>query len=160
RDRYRRCRNPVERRYWQVLWLVAQGMLTREISEEAQLSPRWVGELVRRYNREGPEAMRDGRKGRAGRPPLLSTAQRMALEEVLRATAPDGGEWTGSKVAAWMSEQLGRPVAAQRGWDYLRRLGFTFHSGRAVRRAPARVNGNGKPSRWRRRERTQPSVRH
>jgi len=27
----------------------------------------------------------------------------------------DGGLWTGPKVAAWMSELLGRPVSAQRG---------------------------------------------
>jgi len=30
----------------------------------------------------------------------------------------DGGLWTGPKVAAWMSELLGRPVSAQR--EYLK----------------------------------------
>jgi len=31
-------------------------------------------------------------------------------------------------VAAWMSTKLGRPVAVQRGWDYLQRLQDRKHS--------------------------------
>jgi transposase len=31
----------------------------------------------------------------------------------------------GRQVAAWMSRVLGRPVSPQRGWEWLRRLGFT-----------------------------------
>jgi transposase len=57
-------------------------------------------------------------------PPLLNAA----LQEELRAallSPPPGGQalWTGRLVAAWMSERVGRSVSAQRGWDYLQRLG-------------------------------------
>jgi len=36
----------------------------------------------------------------------------------------DGGLWTGPKVAAWMSELLGRPVSAQR--EYLRGCAIAY----------------------------------
>jgi transposase len=29
-------------------------------------------------------------------------------------------------VAMWMSQTLGRPVSTQRGWEWMRRLGFTL----------------------------------
>jgi len=56
-------------------------------------------------------------------PRLLSSAQLEALRQALSGSAPDGERWTSRMVAAWMSARLGRPVAEQRGWDYLQRLG-------------------------------------
>lgn len=38
---------------------------------------------------------------------------------------PDGGLWTSQKVATWIEQATGRRVRAQRGWEYLRRLGYT-----------------------------------
>jgi transposase len=35
------------------------------------------------------------------------------------------GVWTGPKAAAWMSATLGHAVHPQRGWEALRRLGWT-----------------------------------
>jgi transposase len=90
-------------------------------------SPKWVGRLVRRYNAGGPEAVADKRHQNRGAAPLLSVEQRAQLTEALEGPAPDGGLWTGPKVAGWMSEQLGRAVRPQRGWEYLRRCGFTPH---------------------------------
>jgi hypothetical protein len=37
----------------------------------------------------------------------------------------DGGLCTGPEVAAWMAIRLGRKVWPQRGWDYLRKLGYS-----------------------------------
>src|SRR5215472_5749145 len=37
----------------------------------------------------------------------------------------NGGLWTGPKVATWMGEQLGRKVHPQRGWEALKRAGFS-----------------------------------
>lgn len=61
------------------------------------------------------------------RPMLLSQAQQNELREALAGPPPSsaGGEgelWTARAVAAWMSARLGRPIAVQRGWDYLQRL--------------------------------------
>ena len=41
--------------------------------------------------------------------------------------APDGGDWTGPKVARWIAEKTGSAhVWPQRGWDYLKRLGVDW----------------------------------
>jgi transposase len=56
---------------------------------------------------------------------LLDAAQQAQLQDALAGPAPDGGLWTGRQVARWMSQRLGRPVSPQRGWEWLRRLGFT-----------------------------------
>jgi len=47
--------------------------------------------------------------------PLLDDVQQAQLWQALQGKPADGGLWTGPKVAAWMSELLGRPVSAQRG---------------------------------------------
>jgi transposase len=54
---------------------------------------------------------------------LLSDTQPEELRQALSGPAPDGERWTSRMVAAWMSERLRCPVAEQRGWDYLQRLG-------------------------------------
>jgi transposase len=54
---------------------------------------------------------------------MLDTTQQEELRVALQSLPPTGqGLWTGRLVAIWISERLGRPVAAQRGWDYLQRL--------------------------------------
>ena len=81
--------------------------------------------IVHRSNAAGPAAMGDRRQHSAGHPPLLSPEPRADLQATLAEPPPDGGLWTGPKVAAWMAEHLGRPIRPQRGWEALRGLGFT-----------------------------------
>jgi transposase len=123
-QRYRRCRDPVERSQWQMLWLLAGGVPTAEVARVTGYSVRWVQEIARRY-RAGPEAIGDRRHANPGAAPLLNRAQQEALREALGGAAPDGGLWTCRRVAAWMGQTLGRPVSEQRGWEWMRRLGFT-----------------------------------
>jgi transposase len=85
---------------------------------------RWVQEIARRY-RAGPQAIGDRRHGNPGASPLLDAAQQEQLRQALAGPAPDGGIWSCRSVAAWMSQRLGRPVSEQRGWEWMRRLGFT-----------------------------------
>ena len=59
-------------------------------------------------------------------PRCLDKAQQQMLETALLSPPADGGLWTSPKVAAWISEMLGRPVSAVTGWKYLKRLGFTL----------------------------------
>ncbi|HEV8190844.1 MAG TPA: winged helix-turn-helix domain-containing protein [Ktedonobacterales bacterium] len=54
--------------------------------------------------------------------PLLSAEQLAELAAAVRESAPQGDDWTGRRVAEWMSRKLGRPVSAQVGWVYLVRL--------------------------------------
>jgi transposase len=123
--RYRACRDAVERSHWQMVWLVAGGHHVPAVARLTGYSVPWVRTIIHRYNAEGPAGIVDGRQHSAGHPPLLTPALRDALAEALDGPAPDGGLWTGPKVAAWMGERLGRPIHPQRGWEAVRTLGFT-----------------------------------
>jgi transposase len=124
-ERYRAATHPAEKMHWQVLWLVADGKIAREVAAVTSYTINWVRDLVGRYNRGGPEAVLDGRRGHSGRRPLLSQEQESALTEALAGDAPRGGLWSGPEVARWMSGQLGRAITPQRGWEYLRKVGQT-----------------------------------
>lgn len=124
--RYRQTRDPVARSHWQIVWLVAAGHRVPEVATLVGYTANWVREIIRRYNAAGPDALVDQRAAhRGGNPALLTPALRAALADTLDGPAPDGGIWSGPKVAAWMAERLQRPVAAPRGWEAMRALGFT-----------------------------------
>lgn len=119
--------DPVTREHWRILYWVASGTRAARVARLTGYSAKWVGLLASRYNRAGPAAVEDQRHHNRGATPLLTAEQETALATALEGPAPDGGLWSGPKVAAWMSTQLGRAVRPQRGWDYLRRCGYTPH---------------------------------
>jgi transposase len=152
-ERYRGAGDPVARSQWHILWLLAGGMATAEVARVTGYSVRWVQELARRY-RAGPQAIGDRRHDNPGAVPLLDAAQQQALRQALAGPAPDGGVWTCRSVARWMSQTLGRPVHVQRGWEWMRRLGFTPQRPRPreTRADPAAQEAfkkGGSPPRWR-----------
>jgi transposase len=120
--RYRSSRDPVARSHWQIIWLLAQGRLSEQVAASTGYTVKWVRTLAQRYNQQGPAGVGDRRHRNPGSSGLLSATQRAALARVLDQPPPDGGLWTGPKVAAWMAATLGRPVHPQRGWEMLRRL--------------------------------------
>lgn len=124
-QRYRAAEDPVARSHWQMLWLLAQGMPTAEVARVTSYGVRWVQEVARRYRAGGPEAIGDRRHTNPGATPLLDAAQQAQLRTALGGPPPGGDLWTCRQVAAWMSAHLGRPVSEQRGWEWMRRLGFT-----------------------------------
>ncbi len=122
--RYRRAHEPTERSRWQILWLLSRDQTAKLVAESTGYSRYWIGQIAKRYNAEGPAGMVNRQHTRARRTPLLlSSAQLEELRQALSGPAPQGERWTSHLVAAWMRERLGRPVAEQRGWDYLQRLG-------------------------------------
>jgi transposase len=94
----------------------------------------WVRTVARRYNAEGERGIGDWRQAHRGGPRLLTPEQEAALDQALAGAAPGGGRWTAAKVAAWMSQQLGRPVGDATGWRSLRSTGFPEHAARRQRR--------------------------
>jgi transposase len=125
-DRYRKARDPVARSHYQIVWLLSSGKLTREVAEATGYSPEWIREVSRRYNGGGAEGLGDRRHGNPGASPLLSPADQRELSEALEGPPEDGGLWNSRKVAEWIEERTGRRgLRAQRGWEYLRRLGRT-----------------------------------
>jgi transposase len=107
-----------------MLWLLAQGQQAQQVAAVTGYCAKWVGLVARQYNAVGPVAVPKRRPQRVGQrllPPELTEELARALE----GAAPDGGLWTSPKVAQWIAQRLGRPVRPQRGWDLLRRLGYT-----------------------------------
>lgn len=124
-QRYRHARDPVARSQWQIVWLLASGQPTAAVAQSTGYSANWIREVARRYREEGPAGLGDRRHTNPGQPPLLDAVQQDALCQALAGPAPDGGVWTRRWVAHWMSQILGRPIHVQRGWEWMRRLGFT-----------------------------------
>ena len=123
--RYRAARDPVARSHWQIIWLLARGMASAQVAAVTGYTINWVRTIAQRYNQHGPVGLEDRRHRNPGRGGLLTASQRAALAAALRQPPPEGGVWTGPKAAAWMAARLGRRVHPQRGWEMLRRLGWT-----------------------------------
>jgi transposase len=129
--RYRAARDATEVRHLQAIWLLAQGRTVLEVAEVLAFVPRWVEQLVQRYNAFGPEALGDQRRRNGRGATLLTEAVLSALAERVAAPPEDGGVWSGPKVAAWMAAHLGlAKVHAQRGWEALKRLGWSIQAPR------------------------------
>lgn len=123
--RYRGSRDAVARSQWQIIWLLAQGKTTATVIEATGYSEGWISVLVGRYNAGGDAGIGDRRHTDPGAAPLLDAAAQEALRLALAEPPTEGGQWTGPKVARWMAGQLGHPVHPQRGWEQLRRVGYT-----------------------------------
>jgi transposase len=118
-------------RHYQVVWLLAQGRTVAETARLTGFVPRWVEELLVRYNRFGPSSLGDRRRGNGARPTILTPKILDILRERLKSPPEDGGVWTAKKVAAVIAAELGRErVAQQRGWEALRAIGWTIQTPR------------------------------
>jgi transposase len=112
----------VQQRHWEVIRLLELHTSMREIAAITGYSLRTVQYIGQRYRETGLAALDDRRVGSQGTTPLLTASLQCELRRVLQHPPPSGGCWTGPKVAQWMSTKTGKPIARQRGWEYLRRL--------------------------------------
>jgi transposase len=122
---YRRAKDPVARSHGQVIWLLAQGLPAAPVAAVTGSTVHWIRTMARRYNQRGSAGLADRRHRNPGATGLLSAVQRAALASALQQPPAEGGVWTGPTAAAWMTALLGRRVPPQRGWEVLRRLGWT-----------------------------------
>ncbi len=122
-ERYKKASDPKEARRWHVLWLMRQGRSTSEVARICGTHRYTVREIVKRFNERGADGSLDRRRDNPGKPPRLTPEQQGRLLETLRGPAPDGGLWTGPKVAQWISRETGRATAKTIGWSYLKRVG-------------------------------------
>ena len=131
-ERFRNCRDLRESRRWQLLWFISLLYTLVEAATLTSFSERYARLVLQRYNRYGIPSVKakliPPRKPR--NPPLLTPHLCRLLGRALCGKAPDGGLWTGPKVAKWISQKIGRKVAPQRGWDYLKRLGRSLQAPR------------------------------
>jgi transposase len=164
--RYRAARDVTAARHDQAIWLLAQGRTVLEVAEILAFVPRWVTQLAARYNASGPAALGDRRRRNGKAASLLTPDLLAALAERVTAPPEDGGVWSGPKVALWMARQLGlAKVHPQRGWEALRRIGWSIQAPRPrharaatpERRAAFRGGSRRRSRRPGRRIRTAPS---
>jgi transposase len=128
RDEYRACRHAVEKTRWHALWLLLRTDSPRtpaQVAEVVGLSVITVRDVLKRWNEHGPEGLTDGRKSN-GTKPKLDADQRAELFAALKRRPPDGGLWSGPKVAAFVRGRWGVEVCPQTGWQWLVDLGFTL----------------------------------
>jgi transposase len=123
--RYKAAADGVERSHVQIIWLLSQGHAAKFVAEVTGYSSVWISKILWRYNDHGLAGLGDGRQDNPGAAPLLNDAQLEELRAVVSDPPPDGGLWTGRKVAQWISGRIGRLVSPQRGVEYLRRLDLT-----------------------------------
>ena len=78
---------------------------------------------LRRWNAHGPGGLADRRKGNQS-PGKLTAPQQAELYDALQEEPPDGGLWSGPKVAAFVRDRWGVAVCPRTGWRRLKKLGF------------------------------------
>src|SRR5829696_8567461 len=126
---YRKASDPVLRTHLLMVWRMSLGDSIREVAQMVGYSEKWVREIAGRYESEGVEGLGDRRHGNPGarqRALLEEEGQAELREALLEGSPPGGGMWSGPKVARWIEERTGlEKVHAQRGWEYLRKVGHS-----------------------------------
>jgi transposase len=125
--RYQSSTDPIESRRWHLLWLVSQQWYLLDAAASVGVSYCYARRVVHAYNKDGVQAVANGRRGRVvSRRALLSEIQQRELDVALQSPPVDGGVWSGPKVAQWIAQKTGREhVHPQRGWDYLKKLNYS-----------------------------------
>jgi transposase len=130
-QQYRSCTDVTAARHFQTIWLLAKGHEIAAVSATVSFARRWVERLLARYNAGGPQALGDLRRRNGTSPTILRPDLLDKLKDRLREPPPDGGLWTGPKVARWMAGELGlAAVLPQRGWEALKAIGWSVQKPR------------------------------
>jgi transposase len=125
---YRKANDPVLRTHLQMVWRMSLGDSVGEVARMVGYSEKWVREIARRYDSEGVEGLGDRRHGNPGAKEraLLDEEGQAQLREALEGPPPGGGMWSGPKVARWIEDKTAvERVHAQRGWEYMRKVGMS-----------------------------------
>src|SRR5215471_2642909 len=113
--RYRTAKEPNERTWWQILWLLAQGRTATELSAVTGYRAYWIGQIAKRYNEQGSAGMVNRRHTTSYRPPpVLSADLQEQLRRLLAEAAARNEPWTGREVPpGWRNGSGGRSPT---GW--------------------------------------------
>jgi transposase len=124
RRRAKKAKDPIEKDRFLAVYHAKRGLTAKEIARIIPNTPRWVQETVRRYNLEGPEALKDKRHQNPGQKPKLTPEERMRVLEALQGPPPDGGLWTGPKLRDWVERELGRSSPSTPSTGFCTRWGL------------------------------------
>jgi transposase len=124
--RAKKAKDPIEKDRFLAVYHAKRGLTAKEIARIIPNTPRWVQETVRRYNLEGPEALKDKRHQNPGQKPKLTPEERMRVLEALQGPPPDGGLWTGPKLRDWVERELGKRLSLYPIYRLLHEMGFAL----------------------------------
>lgn len=135
KQRYIKSQESVEARRWHLLWKVSLGWTIKNSAIAVGINYDYGKEIVRKYNTLGEKGVvnlkKNPRKHTGGKKSLLTEKQLAKLAAKLESRPLDGGIWTGTKVARWLEKETGaEKVWNQRGWDYLKKLKYSWQSPR------------------------------
>ena len=124
-DRYRHCPDAQEKTRWHLVWLLLQDptLTCQRAGPLVGLSDTHARTVLKRWNAGGPDALVDGRKGNRSEG-KLTPAQQAEAFAALKGEPPDGGLWSGPKLARYARDRWGVRVCPQTGWRWLKKLGF------------------------------------
>src|SRR3954454_857212 len=71
---FRSARDPTAARHFQVIWLLARGHTIADVAAVTSFVPRWIEQLLARYNAKGPDALGDLRRRNGSAPSVLRPA--------------------------------------------------------------------------------------
>ena len=128
RAAYLQCKEPIKRTRLHLIWLMSKSkdaMAPAKAAAAVGRSVDWARKTMRTYNAMGIAGLTDKRE-KNGTQKILNERQQRSLKEVLAQKPSDKGLWTGPKVAAWMSKELGKNISAVTGWHYLLHAGYTL----------------------------------
>src|SRR5215475_11605587 len=124
--RYRTCPNPKEKTRWHLIWLLcrpAPPLCCEQAAPLVGLSDVYARAVLKRWNAHGPAGLADRRQTNQSQG-KLTAAQQAEHFEALRQEPPDGGLWSGPKVARYVRDRWGIATCPQTGWRWLKQLGF------------------------------------
>ena len=119
-----------------VLAAAAEGLSSREVAEQFDVSPSYVIKAVQRLDREGE---RSARPQCSHTPRKLSEAQHAAI----RARVLEQPDATMAELRTWVLREHGVSVSHAGMWTTLVRLGLTLKKTAARRRTGSRRRGQG-----------------
>jgi transposase len=123
--RYRSCSDAQEKTRWHLVWLLLRDetLSCERAGPLVGLSDTHARAVLKRWNAHGSGGLADRRKANKSVGKLTPERQAEAFD-ALRKEPPDGGLWSGPKLARYVRDRWSVEVCPQTGWRWLRKLGF------------------------------------
>ena len=111
---------------WPTVLMWKRGESARDIANMLGFNVDWARRTVRRYDKDGPDAMRDGRDDNAGQARVGPELLAALVQAVHHEEPPTGGRWTGKKVRTWLNERLPKPIKMTAAYETLHRAKLSW----------------------------------
>lgn len=110
KQKYISSQEAVESRRWHLLWKVSLGWTLKNSEIAVGISYDYAKEILKKYNQLGKAGVENlknkSTQRRGGKQSLLTETQLEKLAQKLKSKPPDGGIWTGPKMAKFSLSKL------------------------------------------------------